>query len=296
MFIIRCLIYTTNFTVISSYSSLKFPIRLLCMSGRSETVFNSVNRTFILYTQVDMKGFGYGDGIDLYDFEPSSTWTVIDSSWRRNVDAYEPSIIFSLTLKRKALYTMLNVILPICLLAILDLFVFMLPCASGEKVGYAVTVFLAFAVFLTIIQSSLPANSDSVALFSLYLLVLTIDSTLITVIALMIVKCSLLDESNSPVPAILVCLSNLGHFKLCRKVCKPCRKKDTSNKVNDVKKAKKDNVHGVDEDEECAGTSSKDEPATWAAILDGLDMFCFFIFTMIYAVATLMFLSWVGFY
>lgn len=243
-----------------------------------------------------MKGFGYGEGIDLYQFEPSATWTLIDSSWSRNEDAFEPTIIFSLTLKRKALYIMLNVILPICLLAILDLFVFMLPCASGEKVGYAVTVFLAFAVFLTIIQSSLPANSDSVSLFSVYLLVLTIDSTLITVIALLIVKCSLLDDSKSSVPSILVCLANLGHFKLCGMVCKPCRKKSTSNKVNDVETAKNDNGHDVDEDEECEATSSKDEPATWADILGGLDMFCFIIFTVIYVVATILFISWVAFY
>jgi hypothetical protein len=46
------------------------------------------------------------------------------------------------------------------LMCILNIFVFLLPADSGERVGYAITVLLAIAVFLTISSDSLPATSN----------------------------------------------------------------------------------------------------------------------------------------
>ncbi|KAL8596823.1 hypothetical protein ACOMHN_027152 [Nucella lapillus] len=62
-------------------------------------------------------------------------------------------------------------ILPILLLSLLNCLVFLLPVESGEKMTVSVTIFLSFAVFLSLIDSSLPPNSDSVCLFSVYLAV-----------------------------------------------------------------------------------------------------------------------------
>jgi len=45
-------------------------------------------------------------------------------------------------------------------MSILNVFVFLLPADSGERVGYAITVLLAIAVFLTISSDSLPATSN----------------------------------------------------------------------------------------------------------------------------------------
>ena len=54
---------------------------------------------------------------------------------------------FYLKIKRHPMFFVLNLILPTCLMSILNVFVFLLPAHSGERVGYAITVLLAIAVF-----------------------------------------------------------------------------------------------------------------------------------------------------
>ncbi|XP_078309660.1 acetylcholine receptor subunit beta-like [Crassostrea virginica] len=41
---------------------------------------------------------------------------------------------------------------------------------AGEKMGYSVTIFLAYAVFLSIVSDELPMNSDSTSILSIYLM------------------------------------------------------------------------------------------------------------------------------
>ena len=67
---------------------------------------------------------------------------------------------FYLKLKRQPMFFVLNLILPICLMSILNVFVFLFPSDSGERVGYAITVLLTIAVFLTISSDNLPATSN----------------------------------------------------------------------------------------------------------------------------------------
>ncbi|XP_076469986.1 acetylcholine receptor subunit alpha-type acr-16-like [Babylonia areolata] len=85
-----------------------------------------------------------------------------DSFWR---------IYFIYTLERKVTFYVLNMILPVSLLSLLNCMVFVLPVECGEKMTVSVTVFLSFTVFLSLINNSLPQNSDSVCLFSVYVTV-----------------------------------------------------------------------------------------------------------------------------
>jgi heme A synthase len=41
----------------------------------------------------------------------------------------------------------------------------------GERMGYTITVWLAFAVFLTIVSASLPKSSDTVPVLSVYIMI-----------------------------------------------------------------------------------------------------------------------------
>jgi hypothetical protein len=56
---------------------------------------------------------------------------------------------------------MTNVIVPVILLGIFNVFTFVLPADSGEKIGYSVTVFPSFAVCLTVVSAELPKTSES---------------------------------------------------------------------------------------------------------------------------------------
>jgi hypothetical protein len=69
-------------------------------------------------------------------------------------------LVFKFNLKGNSGYYLLNLILPIWVLGILNLFVFLLPPESGERVAYSITVLLSIVVFLTITSNSLPGTSE----------------------------------------------------------------------------------------------------------------------------------------
>ena len=52
----------------------------------------------------------------------------------------------------------------------LNVFNFMIPCESGEKIGYGVTIFLAQTVNLMIISELMPSGGQSVPILGQYLL------------------------------------------------------------------------------------------------------------------------------
>ena len=63
-------------------------------------------------------------------------------------------------------------------LAFLNTLVFMLPCESGERMSYAITVLLSFAVFLTLVSEHLPKTSEPMSVLSYYMMLILVLSTL----------------------------------------------------------------------------------------------------------------------
>lgn len=110
------------------------------------------------------------DDIDLKELRSNGEWDIIATSHKRQeITECCPQetfiqIKFFITFQRKTLYYVLNVILPVVLLSFLSSIVFGLPCESGEKVSYALTVLLSYAVFLSIITASMPTTSNHVSL------------------------------------------------------------------------------------------------------------------------------------
>ena len=68
--------------------------------------------------------------------------------WKPYVEQQDV-LVFKFILKRYSGFYLLNLIFLICVLGILNLFVFLLPPESGERVGYSITVLLSIVVFLT---------------------------------------------------------------------------------------------------------------------------------------------------
>ena len=79
-------------------------------------------------------------------------------------DGYPYRIIsYRFGLKRTCTSCIVNTLLPIIILAILNLLSFFVPNESGEKLTFPMSVFLTLAVFLTIIMVSLPESVDGVS-------------------------------------------------------------------------------------------------------------------------------------
>ncbi|WAR30961.1 ACHA6-like protein [Mya arenaria] len=224
------------------------------------------------YTKSQVNMLSGAKGIELWNFQKNSAWNVIDTSWSTNVETYEATISFTLIVERKPMYFILSVILPISMLAILNICVFLLPCESGEKASYAMTVFLAFAVFMTIVSSTLPQNSDSVAIISVFLIIQTVTSTLITIVALGMLRLNSFGEEVK-IPGWFAAVMRVFKCRTCR------QKRDQVAPIEDANEEMK-----TDFDKKVTHRSDQKsvEPEfTWKEVVNFLDVVFFVVFTLV---------------
>ena len=73
--------------------------------------------------------------------------------------------VFQIRMERRATYYILNLILPVIVLAVISLASFMIPPSSGEKMSLCVSTFLTFAIYITIIGGQLPRSSTETSAF-----------------------------------------------------------------------------------------------------------------------------------
>ena len=126
-------------------------------------------------------------------FQPHVEWDLVGVPMETIVTVYSccdapyPEIVFSVTLRRKLLFYMTNLLFPCALITAISAFGFLLPSDSGEKVSLEVTALLSLAVFLLVVTEQLPASSESFPLIGIYFtvtMVLVAVSTLLTVFIL----------------------------------------------------------------------------------------------------------------
>lgn len=158
----------------------------------------------------------HNKAIYLHNYEQDNMWTIIgtSASVKKLNDYDEYGMVFTVKLKRNSSYYMYNLILPIILLSILSVFTFALPTESGERVGYGLTVFLALAVFMTIVSSDLPKTSGS--LLGGYMAFELTVSTLMVFFTTLQLR---VHQRKDSVPQTIVRLFNLKYFP-CKRVFK----------------------------------------------------------------------------
>jgi hypothetical protein len=154
-------------------------------------------------------------GLDTGLYGANSEWTLLKTTATEFTTNTSSGVTFSIEMKRKPLYYLLNILVPVVMLAALNPFVFALPTASGEKTGFAVTAFLAFAVFITIISAELPENSEKMSTFSAYLFLMTFVSTLISLITIAELRLSSRD-ADIPVPGWIQSITKCVRSMSCR--------------------------------------------------------------------------------
>lgn len=104
--------------------------------------------------------------IDLSYYTPNREWALIDTGTTSEVEGQHSAIKLMLKMKRKPLYHLVNTLIPVYMLLFLNPLVFLLPCESGERSGYSLTILLAYTVFMLVISSSLPQISDPTPVLS----------------------------------------------------------------------------------------------------------------------------------
>jgi len=76
-------------------------------------------------------------------------------------------VIFTLHLKRRYKFYVMNIVLPCVMLSVLILIGFCLPPDAGEKISLGISVLLAFTVFLVMIADSIPRISSAIPLIGM---------------------------------------------------------------------------------------------------------------------------------
>ncbi|XP_045176307.2 CHRNA7-FAM7A fusion protein-like [Mercenaria mercenaria] len=125
--------------------------------------------------------------LDLYS--ENGEWDITSTSaaeLKRTLHGFPMSAVsFTVEVERKYNYYVLNMILPVIILAFLGPFVFLLQIESGEQNGYSLTVLLSMSVVMTTVSDNIPPTANNVCILSVYLLttyVLCALETLIVVI------------------------------------------------------------------------------------------------------------------
>ncbi|KAK3083909.1 hypothetical protein FSP39_005154 [Pinctada imbricata] len=107
-------------------------------------------------------------------FTPDSQWDVVDASQhfqtiRKQRGLEEIHFKLMLILRRRTLYYILNMISPVVLLAFLSVCCFIIPPSCGEKMTLCISIFLTFAVYITIITEEMPRSTIGISRFGLFL-------------------------------------------------------------------------------------------------------------------------------
>ncbi|XP_064599395.1 neuronal acetylcholine receptor subunit beta-3-like [Liolophura sinensis] len=125
-------------------------------------------------SEVDVVPLG---NVSLADYDESGEWDVISTKSQRTEQSFEccpgestVMVEFSMILSRRKTFYVLTVIIPVLLFSFLNVVDFVLPPESGEKMSLAVTVFLSFAFFMSILNESMPRTSLSFSILGIYMI------------------------------------------------------------------------------------------------------------------------------
>ncbi|CAF1627653.1 unnamed protein product, partial [Didymodactylos carnosus] len=133
-------------------------------------------------------------GVDLTDYYPSIEWDILYAPAVRHVLLYpcckdDPyfDVTFSLVIRRKPLFYLVNLVIPCVNIAFLTILVFCLPSDCGEKLTLSIMIFVALQVFYLLLVDLIPPTSLKIPLLGKYLLFTLISvnlSLFITIITL----------------------------------------------------------------------------------------------------------------
>ena len=228
-----------------------------------------------------------GSGIEFDDLSPHGEWTITNSYSTSFVDEGESFVTFYITLKRKPLLYVLENIFPIIFLSILSIVTFLLPAESGERMSFSITIFLSFAVFLTIVSQQIPENTETVPIFSIYLLIQLSIDVIVIIIAAIQLRYHHREDSN-PVPEWAVKVTEWS--RRCRNCC-CCRHRHT-HANGGYKCDVKDTQHDKGNNNESSNQflSEKDFPGntdvSWKDVVSATDYFMCIVLTIVLLITT----------
>uniref|UniRef100_A0A9J8A8M6 5-hydroxytryptamine receptor 3A n=2 Tax=Cyprinus carpio TaxID=7962 RepID=A0A9J8A8M6_CYPCA len=94
--------------------------------------------------------------IDISDYTTNLLWNSQDL------------LIYQITIKRRPLLYVMNIILPVFVFLVLDVMSFFIDASGTEKLSFKVTLLLSVSVLLLILNDTLPSTADKIPLIGIY--------------------------------------------------------------------------------------------------------------------------------
>jgi nicotinic acetylcholine receptor len=145
-------------------------------------------------------------GMDLEDFYQSHEWDIMAVPASRNIignshsGEFYPDLTFNITLKRKTLFYMCNLIIPCVAISFLTALTFYLPSESGEKISLCISILLSLTVFILLLNDLLPPTSLVVPLIAKYLLFTVIIVTLTNLVSVSVLNVHFRSPTSHEMP------------------------------------------------------------------------------------------------
>ena len=123
------------------------------------------------YHGLQVKLINGSDRVGLDAYTHSGEWDILRTEAKSSDQFYEsdpgvpfPRVRFTLYMRRKPMFYLINIITPCMMMSLLSVLVFYLPPDSGEKVSLGITVLLSFSVFLLLVAENVPKTSEYIPL------------------------------------------------------------------------------------------------------------------------------------
>ncbi|KAL8588910.1 hypothetical protein ACOMHN_012948 [Nucella lapillus] len=269
---------------------------------------------------VSVKTFGYtvqhleleadADEINMNYYSESGEWKLLSTSTHK-VNLYNyTQVTFNFKVKRKPEFYGMNLVLPVIMMAVMGLFIYLLPAESGEKMGYSLTVMLTFVVLMTLLADRMPSTADHTSYFEVYVVLVLAMCSLSVVLSIFSLNLYFKDDAV-PIPARAQHITSL----LMRILCYGKRNQTnittgnmfvvTASHVDEQHSNPRNNSTSQDRKWSDSSPLKRMEPSggaavpaargepevTWKKMSMVMDAFCFRMYIAVFILITVIFLS-----
>jgi hypothetical protein len=201
----------------------------------------------------------------------NSQWSYVSS---RIFSFSEPTrqsgTLLEISLKRRSEFYVIYLIIPLVFLGKINNLVFAIPAFAGERNSVAITSFLSFAVYMQIVNSSVPQSSKPIAYIYYYLLFLLIYSSYIMFACIVSLR---IYDKQGKVPACVENLVSTLRFWCCKQRRRPLDKINSlyrSDSQTDISETEQDNTDVKPNLED----KFEDKEVTWTLVGKTFDIYC----------------------
>ncbi|XP_052777766.1 neuronal acetylcholine receptor subunit beta-3-like [Mya arenaria] len=226
------------------------------------------------------------DKISRQLYDENGEWELLDTAVTYHVVHEQMTFLkCSIVLKRRPLYYILNILLPVILLSLMNVLSFKLSISCGERMSFSVALFLTFMVLLNVVADEMPKVSKSISYLQLYINVQLAVGMITTTISVILVHAT--HSKKDDVTGLVLAFYNF--CKLCAKKQEHDRSKispedESQHEENQCDVIDTKQIHLT------SGIENKDIVQSMVDVVNVIDDTLFWIFLMLFVLFTLVLL------